>query len=203
MRCRIRRSSSGFSLAELLVVVAIIGLLSLISVPAFMNFRRSSDFKAAMRTFTTDLRNARAAAIANSFDVRVEMQTGSPTTKNYYFYSSRDNGATWQPLTLSGTVIDPANPALPPHMKQLSGTVWVDSTTALPDYSMTNPTGPPFPTPNGMPDVVYHPNGAITLATGSTTGSIVLATDWKKIAYDRYTINLSPSGQFKAIGSHT
>ena len=66
-----RFSQQGYSLAEMLVVIAIIGTLSLISVPAFMNFKRAADFKASMRAFTTDIRNARAAAIANSFDVRL------------------------------------------------------------------------------------------------------------------------------------
>jgi prepilin-type N-terminal cleavage/methylation domain-containing protein len=186
MRSRLKRKSSGFSLIELLVVVAIIGVLSLISVPAFMNFRRSNDFKTGMRNFATDLRNARASAIANSFDVRCDVQIGSITLKQYKFYSSRDNGTTWTPLQLRGTGGAAGN------MKQFAFSVWADSSTGLPDADG-----------NGNPDIVFHPNGAMTLAGGSTAATIVLATDWKKINFDRYTINLSPSGQFKAVGSHT
>ncbi|GAC1437759.1 MAG: hypothetical protein NVSMB68_09680 [Thermoanaerobaculia bacterium] len=204
MRSRLKRSFRGYSLVELLVVIAIIGILSLISVPAFMNFRRAGEFKAAMGTFTTDLRNARAASISNSFDVRVELPTTGSKDQNYFFYWSRDNGKTWTPLTLPGSVMNPAaNPGDPPNMKRFSGTVWVDTTTGLPDYSLVNPAPPAAPTANNMPDVVYHPSGAMTLAAGSSTATIVLATNWTKIAFDRYTINLSPSGQFRAVGSHT
>ena len=186
MRSRLKQKSSGFSLIEMLVVVAIIGVLSLISVPAFMNFRRSNDFKTGMRNFTTDLRNARAAAIANSYDVRCEIQIGSITLKQYTFFWSRDNGTTWTALPLLGT----GGPA--GNMKQFANSVWADSSTGLPDVDG-----------DGNPDIVFHPNGSVTLAAGSTTATVVLATDWTKINYDRYTITLSPSGQLQATGSHT
>lgn len=192
MRSRLKQKSSGFSLIEMLVVIAIIGVLSLISVPAFMNFRRSNDFKTAMRNFTTDLRNARAASIANSFDVRCDVQLGDTTLpvaqrgKQYSFFFSRDNGTTWTPLQLRGTGGPNGN------TKQFAFSVWADSQTGLPDVDA-----------NGNPDVVFHPNGAMTFTAGTAAATLVLATDWKNISYDRYTITFSPSGQFTTTGSHT
>ena len=206
MRSGFKRSQQGYSLAEMLVVIAIIGVLSLISVAAFMNFKRSADFKASMRAFTTDIRNARASAIANSFDVRVELAnvgTANSAKNPYYFYSSRDNGVTWTQLTLPGATKDPANPTAKPNMKEISNTaVWLESTTNLPDFSMNNPSAPATPVANGMPDLVFHPNGMCTIV-GGANATIVLRTNWKKIAFDKYTITFSPAGQFTVVGSHT
>ena len=42
MRSRFNHSSRGFSLTEMLVVIALIGVFSLISVPAFINMRNQS-----------------------------------------------------------------------------------------------------------------------------------------------------------------
>ena len=199
MRSGFKRSQSGYSLIEMLVVVAIVGVLSLISVPAFMNFRRSADFKSGMRAFTTDLRNARAAAISNSFDVRVEIDKGSNTLKRYRFWSSRNGGTTWEALQLPGS--HGATPSTAGNMKQFAFSVWVDSATGLPDYGAAS--GTTMNGANGLDDIVFKPSGAAVLAAGNATGTVVLRTDWKKIAYDKYTITISPSGQFTVAGSHT
>lgn len=53
------RYNKGFTLAELLVVVAIIGLLVTISVPLFAGQRR----KAVMATNKANIRAAKAAAV--------------------------------------------------------------------------------------------------------------------------------------------
>ncbi|HEX9161143.1 MAG TPA: prepilin-type N-terminal cleavage/methylation domain-containing protein [Thermoanaerobaculia bacterium] len=192
MRSGFKHSTRGYSLVEMLVVLAIIGVLSLISVPAFMSFRRAADFKTGLGNFTNDLRNARAAAISNSFDVRVEIQTGSIGLKRYRFFSSRDNGTTWQPLQLRGT--HGATPQQTGNQKEFAFSVWADQAIGLPDVGG-----------NGEWDVIYHPNGAMTVDPATAVNGnaiIVLATDWKNITYNRYTITLAPSGQFTTLGTH-
>jgi prepilin-type N-terminal cleavage/methylation domain-containing protein len=183
MQSGFRRSSRGFSLAEMLVVVAIIGMLSLISVPAFINFRASNTFRSALRVFIDDVRFARQYSITHSLDVRIDLDaTGSTTTsKNYAFYSSPDNGTTWNVLTIPG-----ANG----NVKTLPQQVWIDSTTSL-------------PVGGTKPQIVYHPNGSVTLTAGAATGQVVLASTWTRMAFDRYTIVLSPSGQLTSKGSHS
>ncbi|HEX9407409.1 MAG TPA: prepilin-type N-terminal cleavage/methylation domain-containing protein, partial [Thermoanaerobaculia bacterium] len=61
---RTKRSQSGYSLAEMLTVVAIVGMLALVMVPNFITFFQSNKMKSSMRNFTTDLRSARALAIS-------------------------------------------------------------------------------------------------------------------------------------------
>jgi len=187
MQSEFKRSEGGFSLVEMLVVIALIGILSLISVPAFMNYRNQSTFRADLRNFTHDLRMVRQYAIANSVQTRVAVDFGSQSSKNYYFYSSADNGATWTPLVLAGS----SGPA--GNMKVMDGLVWINSVSGLPDADGDSRNN----------DIVYWPSGAMTLGSGATSAQVVLRCAWKKIAYDTFTIGLSASGQVNSTGSHS
>ncbi|HEY6141349.1 MAG TPA: GspH/FimT family pseudopilin [Thermoanaerobaculia bacterium] len=181
MQSGFRRSARGFSLAEMLVVVAIVGLLSLIAIPAFINFKNSNTFKSTLRVFVNDLRYARQYAITHTVLVRVELDApGSQTaSKSYRVYSSADNGGTWSDLTIPGGT---------GNVKTLPKSVWFDSAAQI-------------PTTGGKPQIVYSPSG--TVALSGSPAEIVLGAIWKKMAYDRYTIGLSPSGQLTSRGSHT
>lgn len=70
-RARITTGERGFSLAEMLVVVAIIGLMTLVLVPNFISMYNSGRFKASARTLTTSLRNARQQAISANTRTKV------------------------------------------------------------------------------------------------------------------------------------
>lgn len=175
-----RTPQSGYTLIEMLVVVAIIGVLSLIAVPAFMNFQRANVFRAGMRTFSADLRAARAMAIQQAYDVRVELQTGAQGSREYRFFSSRDNGTTWTPLSLRRNE-DGTNSRL------LEGPVWFESATNIPDIGS-----------NSRPDLVFVPSGQARLNAGTTSSVITLATDATNIANTRYYITVTPAGQIRA-----
>ena len=192
MRSEFNRSESGYSLTELLVVVAIVGVLSLISVPAFINFKNQNTFRADLRNFTNDLRAARQFAITQTVDVRVELDVAgnSLTSNTYRFYSSNDRGTTWTALTVPGG--RGITPGTPGNIKGLDGPVWIQSVTNIPDIGTDN-----------KKDVVFHPNGAMDLMPNTPSGTIVLRSSWKKIAFDTYTIGLSSSGQFTSTGSHS
>jgi prepilin-type N-terminal cleavage/methylation domain-containing protein len=94
-----QQSSRGFSLVELLTVVAIIGVMSLVGVPAFMSFQKSANFKTAMRQYTSDVRSARQRAVANTTYVMVgNMRNEGTAPETYGVYEileSRDRGATY------------------------------------------------------------------------------------------------------------
>ncbi len=191
MRSEFKGSSHGFSLVEMLVVIAIIGVLSLISVPVFMNFRNANTFRSNLRNFTQDLRAARQYAITHAVRVRVELDSGTQTSRNYAFFSSNDNGTTWTNLQMPGS--HGLLPGTTGNIKNLEGPVWFNSSTALPDVAPIN----------SKPDIIYHPNGAMETTAGAARGEVVMRCEWKQVTHDRYTIELSASGQLKSTGDHT
>jgi prepilin-type N-terminal cleavage/methylation domain-containing protein len=191
MQSRFKHSSSGFSLTEMLVVIALIGVLSLISVPAFINMRNQSTFKADLTSFANDLRGARQYAITQTVWTRVELDIpgNSLTSNTYRFYSSNDNGATWTALTMPGAHGIGGGTG---NIKSITGPVWIDSTTGLPDIGS-----------DLKPDIVYHPNGSMDLFAGAPNAKIVLRSAWQNITYDTYKIVLSGSGLFTSTASHS
>lgn len=85
----------GYSLVELLVVVAIIGALSLFTVPGFVNMYRASKLKTSMTKFANDCRGARQRAVTHSTTVRIAYV---PNGRAYYIQESTNEGASWSPL---------------------------------------------------------------------------------------------------------
>ncbi len=86
------RGQRGFSLAEMLTVIAIIGVMSLVSVPAFLNYQRSLELKNAMRQFTTDLRTAQRRAVTNMGTVTVDVPASGYTARTYTMTETRNAG---------------------------------------------------------------------------------------------------------------
>jgi prepilin-type N-terminal cleavage/methylation domain-containing protein len=192
MRSELKRSECGFSLTEMLVVIAIIGVLSLISVPAFINMKNQNTFRADLRNFTHDLRAARQYAISQTVDVRIELEVpgNSLTSNRYRFYWSNDRGANWTALTIAGG--HGITPGTTGNIKTLDGPVWFQSTGSLPDIGA-----------DSKPDIIYHPNGSMDLVANAPSAQIVMRTIWTKVAFDTFTIGMSSSGQFTSTGSHS
>ena len=69
--------SRGFSLVELLVVIALISIVTAFAVPAWQNYRTNTDLKTAAREIMADIANAKQRAVAENLDVyRVTFNVG-------------------------------------------------------------------------------------------------------------------------------
>ena len=186
-----KSSQAGYSLAEMLTVVAIIGTLALVSVPAFLTYFYSNKMKSSMRNFTNDLRATRQLSISLGRQTMLTYPTGAQARSYAIYVGNRAfNSTTWTarqaiPGGVRGTrvleqiVYFPANASGTPQ-------TFTDGFTCT---GATCSSGT-----DGKPDVIFFPDGHAQLPTGTTSASITLKTD-RKIPKDQYTIAISPSGR--------
>src|SRR5437870_11703049 len=64
--CRLRLDCRGFTLTELLVLVAVIGIITTVSAPAFVSYWRSATLKAGAQELATILNRGRSIAISQN-----------------------------------------------------------------------------------------------------------------------------------------
>ena len=69
----------GFTMAELLMVVAIVGIVSAVSTPFFMRYMQSASLKAAAQELATIVNGARQLAIARNTNVCVLLVSNQAT----------------------------------------------------------------------------------------------------------------------------
>ena len=175
------RNSRGYSLMEILVVVGIVGILSLITVPAFINYQRRNQVRAALRSFTADLRGCRQYAISRNAYVRLQFVNA----RDYSVFQSRDFGVTWRPVLLGVAGTQSSTRTLPETMS-FSANTFNDSDDPADTFR----------------DIDFRPDGtAGDYAGGSATaGRITLRTEWKNIL-NQVVVDLSTTGQIKTTES--
>jgi prepilin-type N-terminal cleavage/methylation domain-containing protein len=88
------RRQSGYSLVEILVVVAIVGIISLVTVPNFIALQRSSKLKSSLRNFVSDIRGMRQRAVTRHEQTKINFTTGTAATARGYTLWE-NVGGTW------------------------------------------------------------------------------------------------------------
>jgi prepilin-type N-terminal cleavage/methylation domain-containing protein len=88
-RCPFREA--GFSVTELVVVIAVIGVLSVMTVPFFLSYYRAAAARADVQQVITVFNQARELAIRQNDTVCVTM----PTNKQMAFRLSNCAGTVW------------------------------------------------------------------------------------------------------------
>ncbi|HSP13155.1 MAG TPA: prepilin-type N-terminal cleavage/methylation domain-containing protein [Thermoanaerobaculia bacterium] len=165
------RRESGYSLVEILVVVAMIGIISLVTVPNFIAMQRSSKLKSSMRNFVGDVRGMRQRAVTKHHQTKISFVTGTAITgRNYTIAEFDPVSSTWQQI----------GPA-----KRLDEACYVVSQTNLTDVDG-----------DGTIDLVFKPDGAPVLPPNIFEATTVLKTDWN-LPTSQYTVTITFSGAVK------
>ncbi|MBD3305194.1 prepilin-type N-terminal cleavage/methylation domain-containing protein [candidate division KSB3 bacterium] len=98
MMIRFTHNDKGVTLLEMLVVVAIIGIIATITVPNFIEILRNHQTRSAAMTLLTDMRRERSRALSLSREIQMTIK---PSTETYdvkvVAYTLR-NPATGAPL---------------------------------------------------------------------------------------------------------
>jgi prepilin-type N-terminal cleavage/methylation domain-containing protein len=101
---------TGFSLVELLIVIALISIVSAFAVPTWQRYAAKTDLKTAAREVMADLSNTKQRAVEENLDVyRLTFNVAG----NSYVLSRTDTGTVWTKSMASfgnGISIDSGNP---------------------------------------------------------------------------------------------
>lgn len=166
------RLSRGYSLPELLTVVAIMGIVALVTLPAFMQLLPQYRIRAAASEMTASLRMLRQKAAGTRTNWRM---TIDPVGERYAL--ARLSGATWIQIGANGR----------PTPSTGAGTGINVEWMALRNADITAASSA---------SVIMTRDGSAAAAA-----TIVLATNSTRVKYNRYTITVAPSGNVTTVAS--
>jgi prepilin-type N-terminal cleavage/methylation domain-containing protein len=87
------KSQKGFSLIELIVVIAIIGIIAMFAVPAWNHYSVNSNSKTAARDIASDIYTAKERAVADNVMYLIEFAVGS---NQYTINKGTYSGGPWE-----------------------------------------------------------------------------------------------------------
>jgi len=109
----LRLSQKGFTLTELLVIIAIVAVLATVAIPNISRMLASSKYREAAREIASTLQNARTLAVSKNLEHRVEftvsencyqLQRGDKASHSTTWTSVYDDGICFKPgLVMRGT----------------------------------------------------------------------------------------------------
>jgi len=161
---------NGFTLLELLTVVAIIGIIALVSMPAFSNYRRNASMKAEVAELRGILRAVRSRAIARGQHCGVKF-TRVANVWTYSLYDDTNGNGIRSADIASGVDRRYAGPSMLMPQFNIAGIALLDKTIRDPDGDKLAPSASAVqfgssticsfsPTGSATPGTIYITDGA-------------------------------------------
>lgn len=190
------KNNEGFSLVELIIAIAIIGILAAIAIPSFAKWRPNVSLKVASRDLYTNMQKAKMGAVKTNREWAIIFDT--PNNRYFLCSDSGDDGV-WSNPPVSVTV-DPVDGETIERTISLSGYGYEIGYGHGNADKQANTAGDPFPlapdddvsyvTPDnvvtfnsrgtGAGGYVYldHQDTTITYAVGTTSSGSIRLKKW-------------------------
>lgn len=168
----------GFSLVEILVVVAIIGLVVSVTIPNLNAYRRRAALRAAAREIMSELRQTRSEAIARGRNVGVKFSRSSAGDWLYSVYEDGDFDGIKREDIERGD--DPLLQHARPVLHATGG-----ARIGLPERPVRDPDSGRLLRPNTSPVKFAASLCAFSVLGGGTAGSIYLTDGHDNVAIVR------------------
>lgn len=196
---------SGYSLPEMLIVVAIIGIISLVTVPAFINLQKSNKIKTSAREFNTTLRAARQRAVTTNMQTKVGFETGNraklstclnlpkPCQRRYTLYTrpnptSADPRPDWVEVEPNGLLLPAGVSSRRP--RQTDDIVYFDNSSTATDVDDISGE----PVVDGENDIIFRSNGTVLFTPNTVTERTIVLRAMANIPFNEYTVTLRTTG---------
>jgi type II secretory pathway pseudopilin PulG len=191
---RTRSRQGGYTLAEALVVLTIIGLITGVTVPAFMNYLRSNRIRSSATYFQTALRYARQRAVTKHIQTRVSYLPNTDPGQYTIWEGKPDASGNLSAWT-----------ATQPKVHYLDDGVTFANDAAQPVNDYYDGSGSITPNlPDGQPDIIFGIDGSAVNAKDPTLapGTVWLKTKFKSVNYNQYKIQLMSVGTMQVTATH-
>jgi prepilin-type N-terminal cleavage/methylation domain-containing protein len=188
-----RSNQRGYTLAETLVVVAIVGLISGVSVPFLMNYLRANRIRTSATYFQTALRYARQRAVTRHTKTRISFLPNTDPGQYTIWdgvLDSSGNLASW-------TVVQP-------KVRYLDKGVTFANDGTQPVADNYDGSGSVTAATDGQPDLIFGNDGSAINSADTTQapGTMWLKTNFNSVTYNRYQIQMLTVGTMKVTASH-
>jgi prepilin-type N-terminal cleavage/methylation domain-containing protein len=165
----VRRHEYGHSLLELLIALAILGLMVCVAVPAFATYRRKNSIIVAARQLEATLRLVRSRSIARSAHAGIKF-TGSGSSWSFAIYDDGDDDGVRNDDIRNGT--DPMAVPPAPLMPRLQC-----ARIGLLPYAIKDPDGDPLPPAKSPVQFGTSAICSFSPIGSGTPGTIYVTTD--------------------------